>query len=148
MRHDAGSRPAPAEEPFILTAMLSLVAASLWMALRPGLFLGFFYAPELLAITHLVTVGFITAIAMGILVRLVPMVFGVEVASRRLALVQFALHLVGAAGMISHFLLGSVAERVLRLAQCPVLTVRETSRVADAIAADAAARRRRIAQPA
>ena len=78
MRHDAGSRPAPAEEPFILTAMLSLVAASLWMALRPGLFLGFFYAPELLAITHLVTVGFITAIAMGILVRLVPMVFGVS----------------------------------------------------------------------
>jgi nucleotide-binding universal stress UspA family protein len=42
---------------------------------------------------------------------------------------------------IAHLMLGSVAERVLRTAQCPVLTVRDTSRAADIIAADAVTRR-------
>jgi nucleotide-binding universal stress UspA family protein len=37
----------------------------------------------------------------------------------------------------AHLLLGSVAERVVRTAPCPVLTVRDTARVADMIAADA-----------
>ena len=68
-----------------------------------------------------------------------------EATARNADLIVMGTH--GRSGF-SHFLLGSVAERVLRLAQCPVLTVRETSRVADAIAADAAARRRRVAQPA
>ena len=40
-----------------------------------------------------------------------------------------------------HLMLGSVAERVLRSAQCPVLTVRETSRAADTIAEEAVRRR-------
>ena len=41
----------------------------------------------------------------------------------------------------AHLMLGSVAERVLRTAQCPVLTVRDTSRAADLIAEEALARR-------
>ena len=42
---------------------------------------------------------------------------------------------------IAHMVLGSVAERVVRTAQCPVLTVRDTARAADIIAADAVSRR-------
>ena len=34
---------------------------------------------------------------------------------------------------VAHLLLGSVAERVVRSAPCPVLTVRDTPRVADAL---------------
>jgi universal stress protein A len=41
----------------------------------------------------------------------------------------------------AHLVLGSVAERVVRTAPCAVLTVRDTSRIADIIAAEAAARR-------
>lgn len=41
----------------------------------------------------------------------------------------------------AHLVLGSVAERVVRTAPCAVLTVRDTSRIADAIAAEAVARR-------
>lgn len=39
-------------------------------------------------------------------------------------------------GAFAHFVLGSVAERVVRTAHCPVLTVRDTSRIADLIAAE------------
>lgn len=42
---------------------------------------------------------------------------------------------------VAHLMLGSVAERVVRVAPCAVLTVRDTSRIADAIAAEAVARR-------
>lgn len=42
---------------------------------------------------------------------------------------------------VAHLMLGSVAELVLRVAPCAVLTVRDTSRIADAIAAEAMARR-------
>ena len=59
---DGPSHKAPAEEPFVLAAMLSLLAAAIWMALRPALLLGFFYSPENLALTHLVTLGFLTAV--------------------------------------------------------------------------------------
>lgn len=41
----------------------------------------------------------------------------------------------------AHLMLGSVTERVVRMAPCAVLTVRDTSRIADAIAAEAPARR-------
>jgi universal stress protein A len=44
-------------------------------------------------------------------------------------------------GGFAHLVLGSVTERVVRIAPCAVLTVRDTSRIADAIAAEAAARR-------
>ena len=37
-------------------------------------------------------------------------------------------------GAIAHLLVGSVAERVVRIAPCPVLTVRDTSRIADILA--------------
>jgi universal stress protein A len=41
----------------------------------------------------------------------------------------------------AHLMLGSVTERVVRMSPCPVLTVRDTSRTADTIAAEAVARR-------
>ena len=48
-------------------------------------------------------------------------------------------------GGFAHLMLGSVAERVLRTAQCPVLTVRDSSRAADIIAAEAVSRRQAVA---
>jgi universal stress protein A len=40
----------------------------------------------------------------------------------------------------AHLMLGSVTERVVRMAPCAVLTVRDTSRIADTIAAEGLAR--------
>jgi nucleotide-binding universal stress UspA family protein len=47
-------------------------------------------------------------------------------------------------GGVAHFVLGSVAERVLRTAPCPVLTVRESSRAAETIAAEAVRERQAV----
>ena len=103
---DPPTRKAPAEEPFILTAMLSLLGATVWMALRPELLLQFFYSTEHLALVHLLTLGFLTALIMGVLLRLAPQALGVEPHSRRLALVQAGCFLLGAGGMVTHFALG------------------------------------------
>jgi len=98
--------PHTLEEPFVLTAMLSLLGASLWLALRPDLLLRYFYAAELLALTHLVTLGFVTAISMGVLQRLLPTLLKVGPRSRRLGFVQLLLFFVGGSGMIFHFARG------------------------------------------
>src|SRR5262249_53878496 len=49
--------------------------------------------------------GFLTSIIMGVLLRLAPRALGVEPRSRRLALLQCGLFLLGASGMITHFAL-------------------------------------------
>jgi universal stress protein A len=44
----------------------------------------------------------------------------------------------------AHLMLGSVAERVVRAAPCPVLTVRDSTRAGDVIAAEAVSRRQAV----
>ncbi len=98
---------APAEEPFIITAMLSLLGGALWIALRPELLLQFYYSPEMLALTHLLTLGFATSLVMGVLLRLAPTALHCPVRSRGAAITQCVLYLVGASGMVIHFALGT-----------------------------------------
>jgi len=97
------SGKAGAEEPFVLAAMVSLQAATVWLNLRPNLLLQFFYSPETLALTHLVTLGFASAIILGVMQRLAPHTFGYPPPSRKAALWQCAFWLLGAAGMVFHF---------------------------------------------
>lgn len=47
-------------------------------------------------------------------------------------------------GGFAHLVLGSVAERVLRTAPCPVLTVRDGSRAADVLAEEVVAHRQAV----
>lgn len=94
-----------AEEPFVMAAMLSLISATVWLNLRPRLLLQFFYSPEMLALTHLVTLGFASAIVQGVMQRLAPHFFGYAAPSRRAANWQCGLWLFGASGMVIHFAL-------------------------------------------
>lgn len=66
-----------------------------------------------------------------------PQAIAREAAHRGTDLIVMGTH--GRSG-IAHLVLGSVAERVVRSAPCPVLTVRDTARVADAIAAESETR--------
>ncbi len=91
------------EEIFVLGGVAALVAATVAIVWRRALLLEYFYFAPLLALTHLVTLGFLSSLMMGILHRLSPMLLGIEAGSRRLTLGQLALFLVGAWGMIAHF---------------------------------------------
>ena len=93
------------EELFVLNGLVSLAAAALWIWWRRELLLEHFYFGPLLGATHLVTLGFLSSLMMGVLYRLAPMLLGVEARSRRLAALQLALFLVGIWGMIAHFFL-------------------------------------------
>jgi hypothetical protein len=100
------ARPSRIAEPFILTAMLSLVGGTLWMWVRYRLFLGYFYSSEFLAMTHLITLGFVTSLMMGVLMKLAPMSLDVSPRSVGLARAQFLMFFVGASGMVYHFSIG------------------------------------------
>lgn len=93
----------PAEEPFVLSAMLSLLGAAVWIALRPQLLAQFFYSAEMLALTHLVTLGFASSITLGVMLRLVPEALKVDPRSRRFALAEALLWIVGVSGVVFHF---------------------------------------------
>ncbi len=91
------------EEIFVLGGVGSLLVATIWLWWRRSLLLEYFYFAPLLALTHLVTLGFLSSLMMGMLYRLAPMLLGIEPRSRKLASIQLGLFLVGAWGMISHF---------------------------------------------
>jgi hypothetical protein len=95
------------EEPFVLNGMLSLVLASLWLFVKRDSLLEYFYFSQLLALTHLVTLGFLSSMMMGVLHRLSPTLLGVSAASRLVGRVHFILFAVGAWGMIAHFWMDS-----------------------------------------
>lgn len=91
------------EEPFVLNGMVSLVLASVWLFLKRRYLLEYFYFSQLLALTHLVTLGFLSSLIMGVLHRLSPTLLGVRASSRVVGRMQFALFFIGAWGMIGHF---------------------------------------------
>lgn len=102
---DEGSR-GRLEEPFVLNGMLSLVLSTVWLVARRDYLLEYFYFSQLLALTHLVTLGFLSSLMMGVLHRLSPTLFGVEAASHRVGRFQFGFYVVGVWGMIAHFWMG------------------------------------------
>ncbi len=66
----------------------------------------FFYHPWLLAVTHTFTLGWITATIMGVMYRYVPALSKTPLRFPRLATAQFALFVIGVAGMVAHFVIG------------------------------------------
>src|SRR6266511_2955044 len=94
---------AAGSEPFILTAIASLLGGTVWMFRERELMLAHFYRPELLSITHTITLGWISMLMMGVLARLSPRTLGVSIRSRRWLSLQFLLMLIGYTGMVFHF---------------------------------------------
>lgn len=66
----------------------------------------FFYQARVLALVHTFTLGWITAAMMGVMYRYVPALTKRPIRFPRLAGLQFYVFAIGAAGMISHFLIG------------------------------------------
>jgi hypothetical protein len=88
---------------YLVTATAAFVVAALavpWLA--PEL-AGHYYQPRVLALTHTVTLGWVTLTIMGASYQIVPIVLGRPIWSERLARWQLALTAIGIVGLVAHF---------------------------------------------
>ncbi|MDE3077794.1 MAG: hypothetical protein KGJ86_20425, partial [Chloroflexota bacterium] len=69
------------------------------LAFAPA-FLGFYFTPKLLVVTHLAALGWFTMVAMGAIFQLSTVALEVAIHSQRLARLQFWLYLAGVVGLI------------------------------------------------
>ena len=84
-------------------AHLALVLAFAAVAADPRAAAGFFYHARMLAIVHLVTLGWITASILGSLYLVAPIALRTHLPARWLDYTAFALVAVGITGMVTHF---------------------------------------------
>ena len=108
----AQSRPASGLSPLVPLAYLvcaagTFLVASLSIAWLGPELAGHYYHPRLLALTHTVTLGWVTLAIMGASYQLIPIALERRIWSERLARWQLAVLVVSVPGMVAHFYLGS-----------------------------------------
>lgn len=113
----AASGPAP-DVPlrYLLASAAAFIAASLGVVWLAPELAGHYYHPRVVALTHTVTLGWITLAIMGASYQLLPIVLGRPIWSERLARWQFWILLVSLSGMVAHFYLGTRPGLVLAAA--------------------------------
>src|SRR5262245_24851166 len=90
---------------YLVTAAGAFTLAALSLPWLAGELAGHYYQPRILALTHLVTLGWITLTIMGASYQIVPIVLERPIWSERLGRWQFLLLAFGVAGMVGHFLI-------------------------------------------
>jgi hypothetical protein len=86
-----------------VTAAAAFVLAALAVPWLAADLAGHYYHPRLLALTHTVTLGWITLTIMGASYQLIPIVLERPVWSERLARWQYAVFVTGTVGVAGHF---------------------------------------------
>jgi hypothetical protein len=94
---------------FIITGILALFIGIACVAARPEILSTYHYNQHVIAITHLITLGWICSVVMGAVYQLIPVALETKLHSERLAQVQWVLHLVGFAGMARMFWIWNIA---------------------------------------
>ena len=88
---------------YFLMAHAALLAALGIAVVRPAEASGFFYQPRMIALVHLITLGWITASILGSLYVIGPMAMRTPMPERRIDLIVAVLYAVGLTGIVSHF---------------------------------------------
>lgn len=88
-------------------AHLCLGAAFLFLATRPEAIVGFFYHPRMIAVVHLVTLGWISGSILGAIYLVGPIALRMHLPARRLDYLAFVLFAAGVTGMAGHFWIDS-----------------------------------------
>jgi hypothetical protein len=88
---------------YVAVAHVALALACAAVAADPRGVAGFFYHSRMLAIVHLVTLGWITASILGALYLVGPIALRVHFPADRSDYAAFALLLIGIVGMVAHF---------------------------------------------
>jgi hypothetical protein len=91
---------------YLATAHLSLACAFVLTAWSPAAVAGFFYHARIVAIVHLITIGWLAMSVLGMSYIVLPFACGIAFPARRSDYVVFALLLVGLIGMVAHFWIG------------------------------------------
>jgi hypothetical protein len=88
---------------FVVTGLLALFTGIGWFVARPDLLTTYHYNQNIIALTHLLVLGWISSVVIGAVYQLVPVALETRLYSERLARWQFAFHIVGFAGMVWMF---------------------------------------------
>jgi hypothetical protein len=88
---------------YVGTAHISLALAFALVGSDPLAVAGFFYHSRMVAIVHLVTIGWIAMSILGNLYAVVPMAFGCPLPARKGDYAAYALVVIGLIGMVAHF---------------------------------------------
>jgi hypothetical protein len=92
---------------YFALAHVALLTAFGTLAVRPSLTGGFFYHPQMIALVHLITVGWISGSILGALHIVAPLALVLPLPVGRTDWVAFFSFAAGLAGMVAHFWLGS-----------------------------------------
>ena len=95
--------PRPLVGAYLLTAHLSLACAFLLTAWNPAAVAGFFYHARIVAIVHLITIGWIAMSILGSVYVVLPLACGRAFGPGRRDYVAYALAVIGLIGMVAHF---------------------------------------------
>src|SRR5213592_1023123 len=88
---------------YLGTAHLAFALACVFAGLWPQAVAGFFYHAWLIALVHLVTLGWITFSILGAIYIVGPLALRMEMPARPLDYVAYAFAVVGLIGMVGHF---------------------------------------------
>ncbi len=88
-------------------AHVALGSAFAAMAFDPARFAGFFYHPRMIAVVHLVTLGWISASILGALYMIAPMALRARLPAGWPDFTAWAVYGIGVLGMVSHFWIDS-----------------------------------------
>ena len=84
-------------------AHIALALAAFLVAWSPRAVAGFFYHSWMVAIVHLVTLGWVTSSILGSIYIVAPATLGIPLPARRGDYLAFALVVTGIIGMVAHF---------------------------------------------
>src|SRR5262245_489965 len=88
---------------YFAAAHIALGLAAFLVAWSPRAAAGFFYHSRMVAIVHLVTLGWITTSILGALYIVGPATLGIALPARRSDYVAFTAVMIGIIGMVAHF---------------------------------------------
>jgi hypothetical protein len=94
---------------FIASGLVALLIGMACIAVRPEILSSYHYNQQVIAITHLITLGWICSVVMGAVYQLVPVALETKLHSERLAQVHWVLHIVGFAGMARMFWIWNIS---------------------------------------
>jgi hypothetical protein len=91
---------------YFAVAHLSLASALGVLIVQPGLPAGFFHHPRMIAVIHLVTLGWISSSILGAFYIVAPLALRMPLRTGWRDRAAFGAYVIGASGMVSHFWLG------------------------------------------